>query len=103
MNDYMKKINLSSISNRIERNKAKTFNDFIDLLNKEKYILNSKFKGMLINVNLICPNGCSYSVKPNNFKNLGQRCPCRSAELSLAWRWGCRWMPDTDWQDGQSR
>ena len=77
MNDYMKKINLSSISNRIERNKAKTFNDFIDLLNKEKYILNSKFKGMLINVNLICPNGCSYSVKPNNFKNLGQRCPCR--------------------------
>lgn len=77
MNNYMKKIDLSTINNKVERNKAKTFNDFIDLLNKEGYILNSEFKGMLTNVNLICPNGCNYPVKPNNFKNIGQRCPCR--------------------------
>lgn len=77
MNNYMKKVDLCTIHNKIERNKAKTLNDFIDLLNKEGYILNSKFKGMLINVDLICPNGCNYPVKPNNFKNLGQRCPCR--------------------------
>lgn len=55
--------------------------EFLELIEKEGYKALSEYEGALENMDLLCPNGCVYRVKPNNFKNLNQRCACRVPKL----------------------
>lgn len=76
MNEYMKKIDLDTVT--VEGHKkraAKAFNDFIDLLIEEGYELKSEYVKNSIKVTLKPPCGHDeYEVEPKSFKK-GCRCP----------------------------
>lgn len=69
----MKKIDLDTVEG-YERKVARACNGFIDMLEKEKYELLSKYIKSDTKVTLKCNKGHIYPVIPNSFKR-GNRCP----------------------------
>lgn len=54
--------------------KEQSEQNFIDNLKYNNYTITGKYKNTMLSVNVVCPEGHKWSIRPNDFKG-GQRCP----------------------------